>query len=67
MPEPSTLTALDPSDAYLLQASVRVADGAQPELLAQGGSELTALRTALKGVVELEPGDRMALDTRVKI
>ena len=49
----------------MLQASVRVAD-TRPEILTQGTNELTALRDTLKGVVAIEVGDRLALDTRVK-
>lgn len=67
MPLPASLAPLDPSGASLLQASVRVADGAQPELVAQGAAELAALRTALRGVLDLEPVERAALDTRVKV
>lgn len=64
-PEPSTLQPLDPSGGYILQASVRL-EGTKPELLSKGTNELLALRETLKGVVDLEAGDRLALDTRAK-
>lgn len=62
----SSLSPLDASGAYLLEASLRVHDGAQPELMGRGATELMGLKEALKGVVELEPVERLALDTRVK-
>jgi mediator of RNA polymerase II transcription subunit 18 len=64
-PEPSTLQPLDPSGGYVLQASVRAAEQKQ-EITNIGIKELTDLRTTLKGVVEMEVGDRLALDTRMR-
>ena len=57
---------LDPSGTYILQASVRVQDGSKVETMNKGVNELVTLRDTLKGVVELEIGDRLALDTRVR-
>lgn len=62
---PPTLIALDPG-SYILQASLRVADGTKPDQMARGVKELMALKEMLKGSVELEMVDRMALDTRVR-
>ncbi len=62
----SSWSLLDPSGAYLLQASVRVQDGGKPESMTLAVNELLAIRETLKGLVELEPGDRLAMDTRVK-
>lgn len=50
----------------MLQASLRVADGTKQEIMSKGMDELNRLRETLKGVVELDAGDRMALDTRVR-
>jgi mediator of RNA polymerase II transcription subunit 18 len=57
---------LDASGAWVVQASVRVGDGARVEWMVRGAEELAALRAALRGVVELEAADRLALDTRVR-
>lgn len=57
---------LDPSGTYILQASVRVQDGSKVETMTKGVNELLSLKETLKGVVELEIGDRLALDTRVR-
>ena len=57
---------LDPSGAYVLQVSVRVQDGSKVELVNRGMTELLNLKETLKGIVELEVGDRLAMDTRVR-
>ena len=56
---------LDASGGYMLQATIRVQDGSKVELVNRGVSELQKLKETLKGVVELEPPERLALDTRV--
>lgn len=66
LPPFESLLPLDTSGAYLLQATVRVLDGSKPESMVLGINELKGLRELLKGVVELEVSDRLALDTRVK-
>ena len=58
--------SLDPSGAYLLTAALRVADGANVDLMGRGFGELAALKERLKGAVELEMGDRVAMNTRVR-
>ena len=50
----------------MLQASVRVQDGTKPESMTLGINELRALKDTMKGIVDLEIGDRLALDTRVR-
>ena len=57
---------LDPSGTYILQAAVRVQDGSKVETMTKGSLELLSLKETLKGVVELDMGDRLALDTRVR-
>lgn len=63
---PSQTRLLDPSGTYILQVSVRVQDGSKVETMTKGVNELLGLKETLKGVVELEIGDRLALDTRVR-
>jgi mediator of RNA polymerase II transcription subunit 18, fungi type len=66
-PPPSAYAdLLDWSGGYLLQAAIRVQDGSKPELITTAISELMAFRDAMRGVVDLEIGDRLALDTRVR-
>lgn len=60
------MRVLDASGAYILQASVRVQDGSKVETVQRGVSELLGLRETLRGVVELEMVERLALDTRVR-
>ena len=57
---------LDPSGAYLLTAALCVTDGANVDLMGRGFAELAALKERLKGAVELEMGDRVAMNTRVR-
>ena len=63
---PEKLRPLDPSNGFVLQASIRVLDGTKPETMAIAMNELKAFKDMMKGVVEMEIGDRLALDTRVK-
>lgn len=62
----SSWVSLDLSGSYILQASVRVQDGSKPESMTLGITELQAFKEMMKGVVDLEVGDRLAMDTRVK-
>ena len=57
---------LDASGTYVLQASIRVQDGAKVEMMNKGMNELMNLKETLKGAVELDMGDRLAMDTRVR-
>jgi len=66
LPPCATLKPLDPSGAYLLQASVRVQDGSKPEGMTLAINELKTFKDLMKGVVDLEVGDRLSLDTRVR-
>ena len=66
VPKLDELELLDPSSAYILQASIRIQDGSKPESMSMGINELKAFKEMMKGVVDLEIGDRLALDTRVK-
>jgi len=64
--EKSESRLLDPSGTYILQAAVRVQDGSKVETMTKGVIELLSLKETLKGVVEMEMGDRLALDTRAR-
>jgi mediator of RNA polymerase II transcription subunit 18, fungi type len=66
LPYFSDLQLLDKSGSWILQSSVRVLDGSKPESMALGINELKAFKDQMKGVVDLEVGDRLALDTRVR-
>ncbi|SLM40398.1 Mediator complex, subunit Med18, metazoa/fungi [Lasallia pustulata] len=66
VPAISALQPLDPSGTYLLQASIRVQDGNKPESMSIGINELKAFKDLMKGVLEMEVGDRLALDTRAR-
>ncbi|KAL8727637.1 MAG: hypothetical protein Q9181_005632, partial [Wetmoreana brouardii] len=61
----SGLTPIDPT-RFILEASLKVADGTKPDQMARGAKELMALKEMLRGSVELECVERGALDTRVR-
>lgn len=62
----ATFDPLDPSGAYILQASVRLTDNPGPDIIARGQAELLKFQNDIKGVVDLKLVDRLALDARVK-
>ncbi|KAF2809570.1 uncharacterized protein BDZ99DRAFT_388906 [Mytilinidion resinicola] len=66
LPTFDSLTPLDPSGTYILQASIRVVDNGSPALIDLGVEELKAFKNLMKGCVELDAPDRLVLDTRVK-
>ncbi|KAL9098101.1 MAG: hypothetical protein Q9163_006175, partial [Psora crenata] len=55
---------LDPSGAYTLEAGIQVQDGSKVEIMNKGMNEMLNIKETLKGVVELDVGDRLAMDTR---
>ncbi|KAL8861195.1 MAG: hypothetical protein Q9178_002411 [Gyalolechia marmorata] len=61
----TTIQPLDPQN-YILQLSLRVADGTKPALMERGVKELMGLKELLKGVVEVDAVERGILDTRVR-
>ncbi|EXJ77495.1 hypothetical protein A1O3_09721 [Capronia epimyces CBS 606.96] len=63
----SELPEQDGSGGYLIQASIDVVDGNNPDLKDRATRQLLALKEALRQAVELTPGDRLALDTRVPL
>lgn len=66
IPPLASLRPIDPSNTYILQASIRVQDGGSPEAMTIGMNELKNFKEAMKGVVDMEVGDRLALDTRFR-
>ena len=66
LPGPERLKPLDSSNGFVLQASIRVQDGMKPELMNKATNELKAFKELMRGIVDIEIGDRLALDTRVK-
>ncbi|MCJ1389348.1 Mediator of RNA polymerase II transcription subunit 18 [Xylographa bjoerkii] len=64
LPSLGKLKPLDPSGTFSLQASVRVQDGTKPESMSLAMAELTGFRDLMRGIVNMEVGDRLALDTR---
>jgi len=62
---PSELRELDGSGGALLHASIDVTDGNNPELKDRATRQLLALKESFKQAVDLTPGDRLALDTRL--
>lgn len=67
IPDISKLHPLDSSGGYILQASIEIADGNSPDLKDKATQQLLALKETLRSIVHLEPGDRLALDTRVPV
>jgi mediator of RNA polymerase II transcription subunit 18, fungi type len=66
-PDISKLTPLDSSGGYILQASIEITDGNSSELKDRATQQLLAIKETLRSSVNLVPGDRLALDTRVPI
>ena len=66
LPGPERLKPLDSSNGFVLQAAIRVQDGMKPELMNKATNELKAFKELMRGIVDMEIGDRLALDTRVK-
>lgn len=65
VPDISDLTPLDPSGAFILQASIEIADGNSTELKDRASQQLLAMKEILRFSVDLAPGDRLALDARI--
>ncbi|RPA72746.1 hypothetical protein BJ508DRAFT_216778 [Ascobolus immersus RN42] len=57
---------LEPSGTHVLQASVNVAKNSDVDCLTAGSKSLEDFARKVRGIVELEPGDRLGLDTRSK-
>lgn len=66
LPAYSDFSPLDTSGGYVLQVSISVQDGNNQATMKTAINLLLGFKEAMKSVVKLEPGDRLALDTRVK-
>ncbi|KAF4313739.1 Mediator complex subunit Med18 [Botryosphaeria dothidea] len=66
LPPLKDLEPLDRSGAFVVQVSIKIHDNYKPETREKAQAELLALKGSLKGVLELDPAERLALDTRVK-
>ena len=67
VPDVSKLTPVDPAGGYILQASIEIADAGSSELKDRATQQLLAMKEILRPSVLLDPGDRLALDTRVSV
>lgn len=65
--DPSTLHPVDPSGAYLVQASVDVVDGNVQALKDQAIQQLGDIAHVLRAAIDLRVADRLALDTRIVV
>lgn len=65
VPDTSKLTPLDTSGGYILQASLEITDGNSPDLKDKATQQILAMKETLRSSIDLVPGDRLALDTRV--
>ena len=59
------LPELDGSGGYVVKASIDIVDGNNAELKDKATRQLLGIREALRQSVDLRPGDRLALDTRL--
>lgn len=64
-PRMEDLSPLDSSDGWVVSASVEAVDGNNPELKDRATRQLLTIKEILKETVNLVPGDRLALDTRL--
>ncbi|TVY14131.1 Mediator of RNA polymerase II transcription subunit 18 [Lachnellula arida] len=67
LPPFQSLIAFDSENKWILTASVRVANGNDPDQMQQGIGELTTVKTEFEGCFDLHMVDRHTVDTRVKI
>ena len=67
LPAITDLQLLDPSGAYLLQATIEIVDGNSQELRDRATRQLSGIRDSLKSEITLTQPDRLALDTRIPI
>lgn len=66
LPPLSGLQQLDATGGYVLKASLLVGDFGKPDIVQKGTNELIRFKELLKGVVDMNPAERLSLDTRVK-
>ena len=61
-----TLELLDPSGTYLVEACVRMKENSSSTLRDKCIEELLAFDEIVKGAIDFQVPDRLALDTRVR-
>lgn len=66
LPSLESLSPLDLSGAFVLEACVRIDDRTKPNLVSAASDELNAFRELMKGSVEMRVPERLSLDTRVR-
>jgi mediator of RNA polymerase II transcription subunit 18, fungi type len=67
MPKNTSLSPLDKSEGYILSATIETLDGSNAELRERAARQLLTMKDTMKGAVNLTPGDRLALDTKVPV
>ncbi|SMR64051.1 unnamed protein product [Zymoseptoria tritici ST99CH_3D1] len=63
-PQRQDLKPVDESGSWIVDATVRVEEGAGAEVLERGKRELERFRQGMEGCVDLKAGDRLSLDVR---
>ena len=63
----NSIQPLDGSGGYLLEVSMEAAEGNSQEIKDRATGQLLALKETLKQAVDLTPGNRLALDTRLPV
>lgn len=66
LPALDSLSPLDVSGAFVLEACVRIDDRTKPNLVSTASDELGAFRDLMKGSVDMKVPERLSLDTRVR-
>jgi len=66
LPPLDSLSPLDISGAFVLEACVRIDDRTKPNLVSTASEELSAFRDLMKGSVDMKVPERLSLDTRVR-
>lgn len=66
LPLLSECRAVDPSGAYMIDATIRFADATNNKLAEQAIKQIMAFKGSMDGAVDLHAPNRLALDPRVK-
>lgn len=66
-PQAGDLVPLAKSDEYILSATIESIDGSNSELRERAVCQLLMMKETMKGTVNLMPGDRLALDTKIPV
>lgn len=66
-PQAGDLTPFAKSDECILSATIESTDGSNSELRERAVRQLLMMKETMKGAVNLVPGDRLALDTKVPV